>query len=165
MADPSIAAKDVEEWIWGKLFKINKSIHFILILFILCGCVATAQNICNITGKVSNSQTGEAIDRVNIRVAGTTRGTITNSDGSYILSLPADNYVWSTLYRMAEILFMYRYTKYIQRHKTWTGENFYYPELQPLPKIPLMQSFARRSGRSMNWPGCWTATLQRHSLV
>ena len=72
---------------------MNKSLHFILIFFILCSSAASAQTMYTITGKVSNSQTGEAIDRVNIRVAGTTRGTITNSDGSYILSLPAENYM------------------------------------------------------------------------
>jgi hypothetical protein len=71
---------------------MNKTIYGILIILIACNWVATAQTVYTITGKVSNSQTGEAIDRVNIRVAGTTRGTITNSDGSYILNLPADNY-------------------------------------------------------------------------
>ena len=93
MADSSIAPKDIEEWIWGKFFKMHKSLYLVLILLILCTCAAASQTMYTITGKVSNSQTGEAIDRVNIRVAGTTRGTITNSDGSYILSLPAENYV------------------------------------------------------------------------
>ena len=72
---------------------MNKTIFVIFILLIINGSVATAQTIYTITGKVSNLQTGETIDRVNIRVAGTTRGTITNSDGSYILNLPEGTYV------------------------------------------------------------------------
>jgi len=71
---------------------MKKTLRRILMLLIVCCCAVTAQTLYTITGKVSNSQTGKAIDRVNIRVAETTRGTITNLDGSYILSLPAGNY-------------------------------------------------------------------------
>ena len=71
---------------------MKKTLRRLLMLLIVCCCAVTAQTLYTITGKVSNSQTGKAIDRVNIRVAETTRGTITNLDGSYILSLPAGNY-------------------------------------------------------------------------
>ena len=72
---------------------MNKTIYGILISLMISSRIATAQTIYAISGKVSNSQTGEAIDRVNIKVAGTARGTITNRDGSYVLSLPEGNYV------------------------------------------------------------------------
>ena len=71
---------------------MKKTICRVLLVLIVCCWAVTAQTLYTITGKVSNSQTSEAIDRVNIRVAGTTRGTITNQDGSYILNMPAGNY-------------------------------------------------------------------------
>ena len=72
---------------------MNKTIFGMLILLMICGRAVTAQTIYTITGKVVNAQTGEAIDRVNIRISGTPRGTITNRDGSYVLSMPEGNYV------------------------------------------------------------------------
>ena len=72
---------------------MNRTMYGILVLLIMSGSATTAQTIYTISGKISNSQTGEPIDRVNIRVAGTTRGTITNHDGSFVLSMPEGNYV------------------------------------------------------------------------
>jgi len=44
-----------------------------------------------ITGKVTDSQTGESMPGVNIVVKGTTVGTLTDADGIYSLSVPNSN--------------------------------------------------------------------------
>lgn len=53
---------------------------------------AYAGTLWTVTGKVSDSRTGSALAAANVRVASTSRGTITNLDGSYVLSLPAGDY-------------------------------------------------------------------------
>jgi len=53
-----------------------------------------AQKIFTVSGKVSDSKTGEALITANIRVAGTSKGSITNMDGSYLLSLSPGNYTF-----------------------------------------------------------------------
>jgi hypothetical protein len=53
-----------------------------------------AQQIFTVSGKVSDSKTGEALITANVRIAGTSKGTITNMDGSYLLSLSPGNYTF-----------------------------------------------------------------------
>jgi TonB-linked SusC/RagA family outer membrane protein len=43
-----------------------------------------------ITGKVSSSEDGSALPGVNVVVKGTTNGTVTDADGKYSISVPAD---------------------------------------------------------------------------
>jgi hypothetical protein len=59
-----------------------------------------------IRGVVSDSATGEPIAAVNIRILGTSRGTISNADGRYRLALEADHHrvVFSHLAYVAETL-------------------------------------------------------------
>lgn len=61
------------------------------LLFIIIGCVALstsalAQN--RITGKVSSANTDEGIPGVNIFIKGTAKGTATDIDGNYSLTIP-----------------------------------------------------------------------------
>jgi TonB-linked SusC/RagA family outer membrane protein len=51
-----------------------------------------------VKGKVTDAQTGEALPGVNVVLKGTTQGTITSVDGSYQISVPADNSVLSYSY-------------------------------------------------------------------
>ncbi len=64
----------------------------ILSILIICDGVASAQNIYAISGKIFDSKTGEPLAAANVRVSGSARGTITNLDGSYLISLPAGSY-------------------------------------------------------------------------
>ena len=61
----------------------------ILFLFLLSS-QAAAQLV--LSGSVRDSSTGEPLVAANIRIDGTTRGTITNADGFYRLSLPPGPY-------------------------------------------------------------------------
>ena len=64
---------------------------------ILCCCfmVSVTQLYAQervITGKVTSKEDGQPVPGVNVVVQGTTRGTTTNEDGSFSLSLaPSDN--------------------------------------------------------------------------
>ena len=52
------------------------------------GCApASAQTPARLTGTVTDGATGQALPRANIRVLGTSRGTITNAEGRYLLLL------------------------------------------------------------------------------
>ena len=46
-----------------------------------------------VTGKVTDSQTGEALPGVNVVVKGTTTGVITDSNGKYSIAVPDQNAV------------------------------------------------------------------------
>ena len=59
-----------------------------LILFV--GLNAVFAQTTTITGKVTDSESGEAIPGVSVVVRGTTIGTVTNVDGNYSLSVPDD---------------------------------------------------------------------------
>ncbi len=72
----------------GMLDNITKSI---LAVFIFVSA-SFAQGVYNVGGRVTDSKSGEPIAAANVRVAGSARGTITNLDGSYLLSLPAGDY-------------------------------------------------------------------------
>ncbi|MDP4210197.1 MAG: TonB-dependent receptor [Bacteroidota bacterium] len=56
-------------------------------------CLFFAGNIMaqkfEVTGKVTDSSTGETLPGVSVRVAGTTTGTVTDIDGKYKISLPS----------------------------------------------------------------------------
>lgn len=65
---------------------IRKNLNvLILMLSLLLGNIAMAQQTV-LTGKVTDSSSGEALPGVSIVVKGTTNGTITNMDGIYNLS-------------------------------------------------------------------------------
>lgn len=68
------------------------------ILFLIAAVIAStpfgwAQSVHTIRGRVADSKTGEGLPSANVRVAGSTRGTIANLDGSYLISLPDGDYV------------------------------------------------------------------------
>ena len=65
---------------------IRKNLNvLILMLSLLLGNIAMAQQTV-LTGKVTDSSSGEALPGVSIVVKGTTNGTITNMDGIYNLN-------------------------------------------------------------------------------
>jgi hypothetical protein len=61
-------------------------VQFLLFLF---GFPLFAQDRV-ITGKIASSEDGSLLPGVNISVKGTTRGTTTDANGAYSLSVPAD---------------------------------------------------------------------------
>ena len=70
--------------------KLNIDIYlkpvFALLLVLACSSFGFGQR--NITGTVTDSETGEALIGANIRIVGTSTGTITDFDGNFELSLP-----------------------------------------------------------------------------
>ncbi|HUI31563.1 MAG TPA: DUF5686 family protein [Candidatus Acidoferrales bacterium] len=63
---------------------------FILVLF-LCKSAAS-QGVYTISGRIVDAKTGCPLPSANVRVSGSAKGTITNLDGSYLISLPAGEY-------------------------------------------------------------------------
>ena len=57
----------------------------ILFLLLLTSHITFAQT--NVSGKVTDARTGEAVVGVNVVVKGTTQGTITNENGEYTISV------------------------------------------------------------------------------
>ena len=62
---------------------------FFIAMVLFCSLPTTAQNI-QITGTVTSSEDGLGLPGVAIVIKGTTRGTITNLDGYYVLDVPSD---------------------------------------------------------------------------
>jgi hypothetical protein len=60
--------------------------------FWLFSSSSAATDRFTLTGNIRNSFTQEPLAAANIRIAGTTRGTITNTDGAYALTLDAGEY-------------------------------------------------------------------------
>src|SRR5665648_533063 len=65
---------------------------FLVGIFLLAQLSAYAQQL-TITGKITDSQTGETMPGVNIVVKGSTIGTITSTDGKYSITVPDKNAV------------------------------------------------------------------------
>ena len=57
------------------------------VMLFVVGFLAYAQNI-NVSGKVTDAQTGEGIPFASIQVKGTMSGTATDADGNYTISVP-----------------------------------------------------------------------------
>lgn len=64
----------------------------LILLIILTACTALAQGTFTVGGKITDSQSGAPLAAANVRVSGTSKGTISNVDGSYIISLPPGKY-------------------------------------------------------------------------
>lgn len=64
----------------------------LLLLVMVFSAAALAQEIYTVSGRVLDSKTDQPLAAANVRVAGTAKGTITNLDGSYLISLPAGSY-------------------------------------------------------------------------
>ncbi len=61
-----------------------------LLMSILFSGLLQAQSI-TVSGKVTDSGTGEGIPGVNIQISGTTTGTISDTDGNYTITIPNPN--------------------------------------------------------------------------
>ena len=68
---------------------------FILIstIFVLLCTFANANVQQQVTGTISDSETGETLPGVSVLVRGTTTGTTTDIEGQYSLSVPDENVV------------------------------------------------------------------------
>ncbi len=66
-----------------------KKLYTLLALFQLCWFCAFAQDI-TVSGTVVD-QTNEPLPAVSIKVSGSTRGTLTNADGKYTISVPSNS--------------------------------------------------------------------------
>ena len=88
------------------IFMLMKKVRFIILAVALClgSLTAFAQNI-TIKGKVTDGANGEPIPAATVLLKGTTRGTVTNLEGEYSLSAPANGVlVFSTIgYKAVEL--------------------------------------------------------------
>ncbi len=64
----------------------------ILFIMVFVASASAQEVVFTVSGKVSDSKTGQPLAAANVRVAGTAKGTITNLDGSYLITLPAGNH-------------------------------------------------------------------------
>lgn len=62
----------------------------LLFLCLLFAHLVSAQDDLNISGRVTDSSTGEPLIGANIQVKGTNRGTLTNASGNFTLTAPAN---------------------------------------------------------------------------
>lgn len=69
----------------------SKQVFILLILsaFLFVPLQSFAQQSATVEGTVVDQSTGEVLPGVNIRLLGTTRGTVTDRDGAYSLTVPA----------------------------------------------------------------------------
>lgn len=75
---------------------MNKLLRFSLgCLFLFISFWGNAQDV-DVTGKVTSTEDGSPLPGVSITVKGTTRGTITNVDGIYKISAPANSILQAT---------------------------------------------------------------------
>ena len=65
---------------------------FLVGIFLLCQLVAFAQQL-TVSGRITDSQTGNAMPGVNVLIKGTTTGTITDAGGRYSIAVPDPNSV------------------------------------------------------------------------
>lgn len=69
---------------------MKKTLTKLLFLFVLVLGVSTTYAQRMVTGKVTDSKTGEPLIGANVIIKGTSSGTITDIDGNYSLSVPED---------------------------------------------------------------------------
>ncbi len=69
--------------------RVYTALAFLTSIFL---SAASAQTSYTLSGRVSDAKTGAPLAAANVRVASTSRGTITNLDGSYMISLPRGTY-------------------------------------------------------------------------
>ncbi len=73
--------------------KLNNSFAFLILNYFLLTCSLWAGTTGKISGKVTESETGEPIPGVNVILEGTTMGAATNPNGQYIiLNVPPGKY-------------------------------------------------------------------------
>ncbi|MDQ1085886.1 TonB-dependent receptor [Siphonobacter sp. SORGH_AS_1065] len=60
---------------------------YMCLLMIFASLSGWAQDV-SVTGKVTSAEDGQAVPGVNVQVVGTTRGTQTNTEGNYTISVP-----------------------------------------------------------------------------
>jgi len=66
---------------------LHRTAFFLIFLLLVFSPDVHSQNLITLTGRVFDVETGEALVAANIRIDGTSRGTITNSLGSYRIRL------------------------------------------------------------------------------
>lgn len=77
--------------------KIRYIISLLLIFFCVTGFISAQAQGMEVSGTVIDGQSGETLPGVNISVKGTTRGTVTNAEGKYQVSVesPSDTLIFS----------------------------------------------------------------------
>jgi hypothetical protein len=67
-------------------------IYIIIFASVIFAGTESEEQQATLSGIVVEAESGEALSFVNIRVEGTTLGTVSSLDGTYLLRLPPDNY-------------------------------------------------------------------------
>ena len=61
-----------------------------LLLAMLCGLSSYAQQNVELTGTVTESETGKTLPGVTVKIKNTNRGTVTDANGKYVISTPSN---------------------------------------------------------------------------
>ncbi len=75
-----------------------KKLTFVLLYTILCICTVVAQQTTQVTGTVISADDGQPVIGASVVVKGTTIGVVTDLDGKFTLSVPADGKILQISY-------------------------------------------------------------------
>jgi|WetSurMetagenome_2_1015567.scaffolds.fasta_scaffold17007_2 hypothetical protein len=91
----SVKKNDLFQFLHGKIFSIYlkyASLNWLFVLFTLFPSIAFSQKNYTLSGKVTDSETGEDLIGVSVLVVGMGKGIASNSYGFYSISLPEGKY-------------------------------------------------------------------------
>jgi hypothetical protein len=129
-------------------------IYSIILLFVFLFCYqpAVGQNIFTIRGAVTDASSGEPLGAANIRVLGTSKGTITNTRGNYILSLESGSHslVFSYLAYQPETL-QVNLTESITRDIQLKPSPIQMPEVIVLAEDPAIDIIRKAIANKRKW--------------
>ena len=132
---------------------ISVKSFILLCIFILAGVTAVpAQASFTIRGKVTDAVSNESLVAANVRVLGTSRGTITNAQGIYSLSLDAGTYtlVYSYLAYRPETLRV-DLNAAITRDVKLNPSPIQMPEVVVVAEDPAIQIIRNAIARKHEW--------------
>lgn len=126
-----------------------------ILLLLLCSVVPVgARGQDAVRGVVSDSVTGEPLIAANIRVLGTSRGTITNSHGAYILTLGSGEYrvVYSYLAYIPETLAV-TFDRELVHNVRLQPSPVQIPEVVVLAEDPALEIIRKAIVNKRKWMG------------
>ncbi|MBI5476349.1 MAG: carboxypeptidase-like regulatory domain-containing protein [Ignavibacteriales bacterium] len=111
-----------------------------------------AQNVFSVRGVVSDSSTGEPLAAANIRLLGTSKGTITNLQGNYILSLESGNHtlVFSYLAYQPETLII-NFSESVTRHILLKPSPIQMSEVLVIAEDPAIDIIRKAIANKRKW--------------
>ena len=106
----------------------------------------------SLTGTVRDASTGEALAAANIRVIGTSRGTITNAAGEYSISLPTGEYrIFFTMLGYAPDTVSFRLDGEMRYDERMRASDIVLPEIVVTSEDPALGIIRRAIANKQRW--------------